>query len=80
MRLVVALRRFTQQAVVPVTVGDLPGRVESPLFQITRPGIETHFRLRRFLRLFALNIDQPARRAAAVEHGGRTFQNIDALN
>ncbi|MNS49838.1 hypothetical protein D3C72_824680 [compost metagenome] len=79
-RLIVAFRRFAQQTIVPVAVGNLPGGIEIALCQIARPGVEAHFRLRGVLRLFALNIDQPARRAAAVQHRGGAFKDVHALD
>ena len=66
-RLIVILRRLTQQAVIPVAVGNLSGRIEVAFFQITVPGVKTDLGSGFPLRLFALNIYQPARRTAAVK-------------
>ena len=68
-RLFVTLCRFTQQAIVPVAGRNLPRGIQVPLFQIAVSGVKAQFCFRLFLRLFTLNIDQPARGATAIQHG-----------
>ncbi|MNT80861.1 hypothetical protein D3C72_2203860 [compost metagenome] len=80
MLLIVTFGRFTQQAVIPVAVGDLPCGIQIALFQIACAGINAHFRVLFFLRLFALNIHQPAGGTAAVQGRRGPFENIHALD